>query len=244
MAIKQGTGILYLIPSTLGDTPPEKVLPQETLTVIRALNQFIVEEVRTARRFLRAAGVTRNLDELTFHIFNEHSDKNSAETYLESLLQGTDTGLLSEAGTPCIADPGAEIVAAAHRNGIRVVPLTGPSSILLALIASGLGGQQFAFHGYLPVDKAGRTKKIRELERESAEKGQTQIFIETPYRNRQMIESLALTCRPDTLICIAVDLTTDHQMVLLRTAGEWRESLPDIHKRPAVFLLSRGNSPL
>jgi len=240
--MKHVTGTLYLIPTTLGDTPPARVLPEETLAVIRALNQFIVEEARTARRFLRAAGVTRDLDEITFQVFNEHSDKNSAETYLEALLQGTDTGLLSEAGTPCIADPGAEIVAAAHRNGIRVVPLTGPSSILLALVASGLGGQQFAFHGYLPADKAGRTKRIRELERESAEKEQTQMFIETPYRNRQMLESLTLTCRPDTMICIAVDLTTDHQMVMVRTAGEWKNFMPDIHKRPAVFLLSRGNS--
>ncbi len=234
----QNTGTLWLIPSTLGDTPVSQVLPEFTVQVIRRLDHFIVEELRTARRFLRAAGVSGELDRITFYVFNEHSDTGETDPFLEALRNGTDVGLLSEAGVPCVADPGHEIVAAAHRAGIKVVPLTGPSSLLLALMGSGFEGQRFAFHGYLPVEKGERIRKIRELEREASEKHQTQIFIETPYRNRQLLESLATTCRPETLISVAIDLTTPDERIEVRRAREWRERLPDLHKRPAVFLIS------
>jgi 16S rRNA (cytidine1402-2'-O)-methyltransferase len=243
MELRPGTGTLWLIPSVLGDTPAAQVLPEETLLRIRSLDHFIVEEIRTARRFLRAAGGAKNLDAVTFYVFNEHSHRTQAEQYMDLLLQGTDVGLLSEAGVPCVADPGSEIVAAAHRAGIRVIPLTGPSSILLALMASGFWGQKFAFHGYLPVEKGARSRRIRELEREAGEKGQTQIFIETPYRNLQLLEALSRICQPETLICVAAELTTQNQSVTVRPASAWRDHLPDLHKKPAVFLLAGGEFP-
>ena len=232
------TGTLYLIPSWLGKTTLASVLPAGNLDIVSRLRHFIVEEPSTARRFLRQTGFTASFDAVMLMVFNEHSGTSDLHGYLEPVLQGHDTGLLSEAGVPCVADPGALIVEEAHLAGIRVVPLTGPSSVILALMASGFNGQQFAFHGYLPIGQAERSRKIRELERTALEKGQTQIFIETPYRNRQMLAALAETCGKNTRICVAADLTLETEWIRVRTAEEWKREKPDIHKRPAVFLIS------
>ena len=235
--MKRGT--LYLIPSTLGDTRPEDVLPEKTLRIIRSLNSFIVEEIRSARRFLRKAGFTGNFDETGLLIYNEHTRKEELSSFLSPMINGTDTGLLSEAGTPCIADPGAEIVDIARDAGIRIVPLAGPNSILLALMASGFNGQNFTFHGYLPIDRKERQNKIRDLERAALERDQTQIFIETPYRNKAIFEALINCCKPVSRLCIAMDLTLESESIRVHTIKEWRIKNEQLPKKPAVFLLYR-----
>lgn len=233
-------GILYLIPSTLGVDSPVSIIPAGNVEVIENLDQFIVEDVRTARRFLKKILPGINIDSLTFHILNEHTRPEEISSLLDPLLEGRDMGLLSEAGLPCVADPGAQLAGHAHENGIKVVPLSGPSSIFLALMASGFNGQNFAFSGYLPIDNKERITKIKELESLVYQHDQTQIFIETPYRNRQLMEALLETCHPQSRICLAVDLTLPGELVLTRTVQEWkRTKSPDIHKRPAVFLLYR-----
>lgn len=235
---KMKKGILYLVPALLGDSDPAAVLPAETFRILKGLRHFIAEEASTARRMLRKAGFTTDFCETDMQVFNEHSKNDHLLAYLEPALLGNDIGLLSEAGVPCVADPGSAIVEAAHQLGIRVIPLVGPSSILLALMASGFNGQGFTFHGYLPIDRSERIRKIREIERCARESGHTQIFIETPYRNRQMLSALAETCNKGTRICVAVDLTLKTEQVIVKTAGEWKGEHPGLHKRPAVFLLS------
>jgi 16S rRNA (cytidine1402-2'-O)-methyltransferase len=230
-------GTLYLIPALLSEGNVDSVLPEGTLGIIRKLESFIVEEIRTARRFLIKSGVQTPIDNLTFQVFNEHSNDQELQEYLSAALEGQDIGLLSEAGVPCVADPGALIVKTAHELGIRVVPLTGPSSILLALMASGFNGQSFAFVGYLPADKLMRARKIKELEKSILEKDQTQIFIETPYRNLHLFETLVGTCRPDTMLCIATDISGSTEMIKTLSVSNWRKIKPDIHKKPAIFLL-------
>ncbi len=230
-------GTLYLIPTPLAEGPPEAVLPAGTLEVIRRLDRFIVEEVRTARRFLIRAGVPAPIDRITFLEFNEHSGPGEAEKCLEGLETGIDTGLLSEAGMPCVADPGAQVVRMAREQGIRVVPLTGPSSLLLALAASGFNGQSFCFRGYLPADKGLLVRRIRELERAIAENDQTQIIIETPYRNLALFDALVKNCRPGTLLCIASGITGNKESIRTLSIGEWKNNRPEIHKVPAIFLL-------
>ena len=200
-------GKLYLIPSTIGESPIDNVIPAYNKYVINEIDIYIVEEIRTARRFLKKAGLVKPIDDLTFFVLNEHSKPEEIDNYLDAIQKGENIGLLSEAGVPCIADPGADIVRIAQQKNIEVVPLVGPSSILLALMASGFNGQQFAFLGYLPVDKNLRINKIKEIERNVFQKNETQIFIETPYRNNQLIESLLQTCRNETLLCIATDIT-------------------------------------
>jgi 16S rRNA (cytidine1402-2'-O)-methyltransferase len=233
-------GTLYLIPSTLGDAPPQESIPAGNLQVIEKLRYFIVEDVRTARRFLKKALPSINIDGLIFQVLNEHTPVPEIAALLEPLLAGNDTGLLSEAGLPCVADPGALLVGHAHESGIRIVPLTGPSSIFLALMASGFNGQNFAFSGYLPIDKRERAAKIRELESMAYQSDQAQIFIETPYRNQQMMEALLETCHAQTRICLAVNLTMPDEVILSRTAEQWKKlKWPDIHKKPAVFLIYR-----
>ncbi len=231
------TGTLYLIPTPLADGPPSAVLPEGTLGVVRRLRRFIVEEERTARRFLIRAGISTPVNDLSFIRYNEHSGPEDLAECLEGLEQGEDTGLLSEAGMPCVADPGAMIVESARATGIRVVPLTGPSSLLLALAASGFNGQRFAFNGYLPADKSQLTRKIRELEREIDGKDQTQIIIETPYRNLALFEALIKTCRPSMRLCIAAGITGNNEFIRTLTMEEWKQCRPDIHKVPAIFLL-------
>jgi 16S rRNA (cytidine1402-2'-O)-methyltransferase len=233
-------GTLYLIPSALGEESSSAGFPEINLRVVEKLHHFVVEDVRTARRFLKKILPGLVIDSLSFQILNEHTPPEDVSALLAPLIEGSDLGLLSEAGLPCVADPGALLVSYAHENGVKVVPLTGPSSVFLALMASGFNGQNFAFSGYLPIDKKERAAKIRELEDTAYLKDQTQIFIETPYRNQQMMEALVETCRQHTRICMAVNLTMTDEIILTRTAEQWkRMKWPEIQKKPAVFLLYR-----
>jgi len=235
--MKQQGGNLYLIPSALGDGGLDRILPPFNIGIIHSLDEFIVEEVRTARRFLRKTGYQHDFDTVTFHILNEHTTEIEFSEYLASVINGKNIGLLSEAGVPCIADPGARIVELAHRHHIRVIPLVGPSSLILALMASGFNGQNFAFLGYLPAKRDERIKKLRDVERHIRLNHQTQLFIEAPYRNMQMLESIISACSPDLQLCIACDITLDTETIITHTLHEWKSCLPDINKRPAVFLL-------
>ena len=210
-------GSLYLIPVPLGPTAPQESLPANVLTTVRPLTHFIVEQAKTARAFLKAAGTNAPLQELQLQELNEHTKANELNRLLEPLRAGHDVGLLSEAGCPAVADPGANLVALAQAENIRVVPLIGPSSLLLALMASGLNGQRFSFQGYLPAKEAERTKTLRDLEAESKRRQQTQIFIETPYRNRAMFDAILQSCQPTTRLTVATDLTLPGESVLTRT---------------------------
>jgi len=233
-----GTGTLYLIPCTLGDIPAEQVLPQHVIDIARKLRHFVVEQPKTTRQFLAALKPEHPIQSLHFAILNEHTDPKELVDLLAPLLEGHDLGIISEAGCPGIADPGADLVNLAHRNNIRIVPLVGPSSILLALMASGLNGQRFAFHGYLPIPDAEKIRAISKLETESAKLKQTQIFIETPYRNEKMFRALLAHCRPQTLLCVATDLTLPSEHILTRTIDYWKsQPVPQLHKRPSIFLL-------
>lgn len=231
-------GTLFLIPSGLGENASPGSLPPDILSVAARLNHFVVEDLRTARRFLKSILPSINIDSLSFQVLDEHTRPENISSLLGPIMEGHDLGLLSEAGLPCVADPGAMLVSHAHEKEIKVVPLTGPSSIFLALMASGFNGQNFTFHGYLPVDKRERVQKIKELESAVFQKDQTQIFIETPYRNNQMLESLIQACKPQTRICVAYDLTLPGETVISRTAAQWQKHHPaDLRKKPAVFLL-------
>jgi 16S rRNA (cytidine1402-2'-O)-methyltransferase len=236
MASKLGT--LYLIPCTLGDTPAEQVLPQHVINVARKLQHFVVEQPKSARQFLSALKPEQPIQSLHFATLNEHSAANELSALLAPLLAGHDVGIISEAGCPGIADPGADLVNLAHRNGIRVVPLVGPSSILLALMASGLNGQCFAFHGYLPIAETERNKTIAMLEIESAKRKQTQLFIETPYRNDKMFGALLTQGRPDTMLCVATDITLPSEQIQTFTIAKWKsQPVRQLNKRPSLFLL-------
>lgn len=231
-------GTLYLIPTPLGDTPLDQVLPAETLRRVAGLSDFVVEHAKTARAFLKQVGTRLPLQDLCLAELNEHTAPAELEKLLEPLLAGRDVGLLSEAGCPGIADPGADLVRLAHRRGLRVTPLVGPSSIVLALMASGLVGQRFAFHGYLPAKPEPRRDALRELERRGARDAAAQVFIETPYRNTALFQAILDTCRDDTLLTIARQLTTEAELVATRHIGAWRACpLPDLDKRPCVFLI-------
>ncbi len=236
--MNQATGTLYLIPCPLGDMPPELVLPTSAISVARQLNHFIVEQPKTARRFLSALEHPSPIQSLHFSTLNEHTRPDELSALLAPLLAGHDAGIISEAGCPGVADPGAELVNLAHRKGIRVIPLVGPSSILLALMASGMNGQSFAFHGYLPISEPERNKMISTLENESASRKQTQMFIETPYRNEKLFNALLSQCRPQTQLCIATDISMPEEQIYTRTIAKWK-SMPsiDINKRPSLFLL-------
>jgi len=231
-------GILYLIPVPLGPTAPQESLPTNVLTVIHPLTHFVVEQAKTARAFLKAAGTAKPLQELLLEELNEHTRDAALDRLLEPLRAGHDVGLLSEAGCPAVADPGANLVALAQKENIRVVPLIGPSSLLLALMASGLNGQRFAFQGYLPAKEADRSKTLRELEAESRKRMQTQLFIETPYRNRAMFDAVLQTCQPATRLTVATDLTLPGESVTTKTIAQWKKQTPpEIERRPTVFLL-------
>lgn len=231
-------GTLYLIPCTLGDTPAEQVLPQHVINIARKLKHFVVEQPKTARQFLSALKPEQPIQSLHFTTLNEHTAEKDLAVLLAPLLTGEDAGIISEAGCPGIADPGADLVNLAHRNGIRVVPLVGPSSILLALMASGLNGQCFAFHGYLPIEEAERKKAITALEAESAKRKQTQLFIETPYRNDKLFKALLAHCRPQTRLCVATDITLPGEQIQTRSIAQWKSHpAPLLNKRPSLFLL-------
>ena len=232
-------GRLILFPVPIGAEDVEASLPAYNLQLLNGCHTFIVEELRTARRFLKHVGYQQSIDETTFHILNEHTEPAEIGHYLDPIDKGEDVGLLSEAGLPCEADPGALVTRMAQSKCVEIVPLVGPSSLMLALMASGLNGQQFAFLGYLPVDRHQRAAAIRSIEQTAIRTGQTQIFIEAPYRNNQMLEALSDTCHPETLICVACDLTLASQTVRTLTAAEWRKQRQNInlHKRNTVFLV-------
>lgn len=233
-------GTLYLIPCPISDrTQPWDVLPVANRAVMDALDYFIVENTRSARRFLSKAGIARPIDELEFRELNEHTVAGrEVEELVRPLLAGRSAGVISEAGVPGVADPGALVVEACHRHGVRVVPLVGPSSILLSLMASGLNGQSFAFNGYLPVKPAERAQAIRRFERRARSEGQAQLFIEAPYRNAKLWEQMLQILAPETRLTIAVEITAPDERIETRTVGEWRKRpIPEINKRPAIFIL-------
>jgi len=231
---------LFLIPTTLGDTAISKVLPDYNKTVILSIKYFVVENIRTARRFLKLTEPSIDIDALTFFTLNEHTSKEtSLADFLKPVEEGYSVGILSEAGCPAIADPGAELVALAHQKNIRVIPLIGPSSILLALMASGFNGQRFAFHGYLPIENEQRIKALKKLEQTIYSDNQTQLFIETPYRNNKMLDDILKTCKPATKLCIAADITLDNEFIKTRSINEWKKQKPDLSKRPCIFGLYR-----
>ncbi len=231
---------LYLIPVTLGDTPHEQVLPAYNASIVRDIRHFVVEEIRTARRFLRRMDREFPIDDCTFYEMGKHADASRFAEYLKPIAQGHSVGVISEAGCPAVADPGADIVGIAQRRGIRVVPLVGPSSMILAVMASGLGGQSFAFNGYLPVQDGDRAKRLKQLESRAWSEGQTQLFIETPYRNRKMFDTLCAALRPDTRMCVAAGITTPDEWIRTLPISEWRRtSFPDLGKVPAIFLIGR-----
>jgi 16S rRNA (cytidine1402-2'-O)-methyltransferase len=233
-------GTLYLIPTPLGQTSLDLVLPEENRRIASRLTHFVVEHAKTARAFLKQVGTALPLQQLTLLELNEHTPAAALPGLLAPLLAGEDVGLLSEAGCPAVADPGADLVRLAHQNGITVRPLVGPSSILLALMGSGLVGQRFAFHGYLPAKAEERKKALRELEKRAALDAAAQAFIETPYRNNAMLEAILATCHGDTLLTVACDLSLASEYLATRPVKAWHGARPDLHRRPCVFLLGRG----
>lgn len=238
MSSDASTSALYLIPVNISDAPLSQVLPEGNITIIKNLKFFIVENLRTARRFLKRCDPGFDINACTFFELNRHTDLSEVSSYLDPLRRGESVGVMSEAGCPAVADPGALPVSIAQSEGLRVVPLVGPSSILMSLMASGFNGQGFSFHGYLPIDEGAKTKKVRELESQSARQDMTQIFIETPYRNNRMVEFLSRTLRPDTRFCVACDITdTDRESIVTLRASAWRHRKYDYDKRPAIFLI-------
>ena len=230
-------GKLYLIPTPLGDYTPAQVLPEPVFGIIAGLKTFVVEEVRTARRFLSAAGLKGHIAELEFYELNEHTAPKDVEALARLFDGGNSVGLLSEAGLPAVADPGALLVALCHREGIEVVPMVGPSSLMLALMASGLNGQSFAFNGYLPVKPEERRTALKTLEKRSSALHQSQIFIETPYRNDALLADILASCSGHTRLCIAADITCPDQFIRTRTVAQWKEHPITIGKRPCVFVI-------
>ena len=233
-------GKLYLIPTTLGDNQSlTHVLPDYNHQTVHQINVFIVEQVRTARRFLKAIKHPVPIDDMIFYEINKHTNLNNLSEYLKPIEEGKNIGLLSEAGTPCVADPGAMIVEMAHKKNIRVIPLVGPNSIILALMGSGFNGQHFIFHGYLPIEHDQRNRKIKDIESAAYRLDQTQIFIETPYRNNKLLETLSSLLKPKSLVCVAADLTLDTEYIKTLPAKMWKHEKVDLHKRPVVFLIYR-----
>jgi 16S rRNA (cytidine1402-2'-O)-methyltransferase len=231
-------GTLYLIPTTLGNTPENNTLPEYTLNIIRKLDVLMVENLRSATSFLQWVGDTIPEYEIDFYPLNKNTPDQEIHSFLKPLLNGKDAGVLSEAGAPAVADPGARLVKLAHQYQISVVPLVGPSSILLALMASGFNGQQFAFHGYLPIDQKKRQSMIKQLEGESRRHDRTQIFMEAPYRNNDLLKDIVKTCSGATRLCIATDITLPSEEITSKYMQEWNSAkLPDLHKRPTIFLL-------
>ena len=232
-------GQLYLIPTRLGDNPPLEVLPLAIKKVIEQIDDYIVENEKTARRFIKRISPNKSQPRLRLRTLNKYTQKEELNTFLDPCFKGISMGLLSEAGCPAIADPGSDIVALAHLNNIRVVPIVGPSSILLALMSSGMNGQNFAFNGYLSIDKKERKQQIKALEKRSSEWNQTQIFIETPYRNNRVLQDLSATLHPNTRVCVACDLTLPTEYIKTQLARAWKSNTEDFHKRPAIFLIHK-----
>lgn len=231
---------LYLIPVTLGETSIEQVLPSYNHEIIMGIRHFIVENIRSARRFLRQTDREFPIDDCTFFEMGKHADEKLFSQYLQPLREGKSVGVISEAGCPAVADPGADIVGIAQREGLRVVPLVGPNSMIMAVMSSGLGGQSFAFNGYLPIEPVDRAKRLKMLETRAWTEGQTQFFIETPYRNQKMFQSLLTSLRPQTRLCIAAGITTKDEYIRTLRISEWKNTkLPDLSKVPAIFLINK-----
>ena len=228
---------LYLLPVTLGDTAVERVLPPYNREVILQIKYFIVEDVRSARRFLKKVDASIDIDKLTFFELNKHTQPEVISGYLQPLVEGHSMGVVSEAGCPAVADPGADVVASAQRKQLKVVPLVGPSSIILSVMGAGFNGQNFAFNGYLPIDPSERARRIKELENRVYSEDQTQLFIETPYRNRKLLEEILRVCRPQTRLCIAANITCEGEYIRTRTVKEWKGRLPELNKIPCIFLI-------
>ncbi|MFS4457097.1 SAM-dependent methyltransferase [Maribacter sp. 2304DJ31-5] len=233
----QKKGKLYLIPSTLGDIAPLEVLPISIKRAIEHIDHYVVENEKTARHFIKKVSSRKSQPALQLFLLNKFTEPSEIPGFLDPCLDGLDMGILSEAGCPGIADPGAAVVEVAHEKGIQVVPLVGPSSIFLALMASGFNGQNFAFNGYLPIDTTERKKEIKRLEKKSREEKQSQIFIETPYRNNKLKEELERTLVPNTKLCIAVDITLNTEYIATKTITQWKGEQIDLHKRPAIFIV-------
>ncbi|GAK91779.1 tetrapyrrole (corrin-porphyrin) methylase family protein [Nonlabens ulvanivorans] len=234
-------GKLYLIPVTLGDINPFEVLPLSIKKVVENINHYVVENEKTARRFIKSVVPSKPQPELVLFSINKYTDAAEIPSFLEPCLQGHDMGVMSEAGVPGVADPGADVIKIAHQKGIQVVPLVGPSSILMAVMASGLNGQNFAFCGYLPIDNMERRKRIKELESRSFNEQQSQLFIETPYRNNKMMEELLLQLHPSTEVCIACDITLPTEFIKTMSVNLWKKQVPDLHKRPTIFMIHKKN---
>lgn len=230
-------GILYLIPSPLGNNDPREVIPSAVLVLIPSLKHFVVEEVKTARRYLSKTGLKGKIDTLHFYELNEHTKIDQIEGYIQVLLDGESIGMISEAGLPAVADPGSSLVEFAHNHGIEVRPMVGPSSLMLALMASGMNGQNFAFTGYLPIKPDERRTKIKQLERLSLSQHQSQIIIETPYRNNSLLADLLLVCAPKTRLCIAAEISLPDAFIKTKTVEQWRKEKIDLNKKPCVFIL-------
>lgn len=228
---------LYLIPNTLGECDLSNVLPAGNADVIRGLHHFIVEDVRTARRFLKLVDKAIDIDSLTFYTLNQHTTAAEISVLLDPMAAGEDMGVISEAGCPAVADPGADVVSIAQKRGYRVVPMVGPSSILLSVMASGFNGQSFAFSGYLPIEAGERQKAIKKMETRIYSEHQTQIFIETPYRNQKLVEQLLAQCQPGTKLCIAYGITTPSESIRTKSIAEWKKQVPQLDKVPCIFLL-------
>lgn len=228
---------LYLLPVTLGETPLANVLPQYNFEVIAGIRHFIVEDLRSARRFLRKADPQFDIDGSQFYELNKHTSPQDVAGFLKPLCNGKPVGVISEAGCPAVADPGADVVAIAQRKGLKVVPLVGPSSIILSVMASGFNGQSFAFNGYLPIKPDERSRCLRRLEQKVYSEDQTQLFIETPYRNGKMVEDIIAACRPQTKLCIAANITCEGEYICTRTVKEWKGKVPDLSKIPCIFLI-------
>ncbi|WP_300485859.1 SAM-dependent methyltransferase [Flavobacterium sp.] len=234
-------GKLYLIPTTLGEMNPEDVLPQTIKRSIDFIDHYIVENEKTARRFIKSVYPEKKQPELKISVLNKHTEISEHHAFIQPLLEGQHIGLMSEAGCPGVADPGAAIVKLAHEKGIQVVPLVGPSSILLAIMASGMNGQSFAFNGYLPIDKSEKKQALKNFEKLSSDKNQSQLFIETPYRNNKLFEDLLQTLQPGTHLCIACDITLPTEFIKTRTVNEWKKNKADLHNRPCIFIIHKMN---
>ncbi|MDT0557516.1 SAM-dependent methyltransferase [Ichthyenterobacterium sp. W332] len=237
--MQDSIGKLYLIPTRLGDNPPLEVLPISIKKIIERIDHYIVENEKTARRFIKRVTPNKSQPSLKIKLLNKYTDSSELYTFLEDCKQGKDVGLLSEAGCPAIADPGSDIVDIAHKEGIRVIPLVGPSSLLLALMASGMNGQGFTFNGYLPIDNTERKRKIKQLEKQSFDLQHAQIFIETPYRNNKMLDELSKHLHPSTRVCVACDLTLPTEYINTQTVSDWQKTKVDLHKRPTIFIIQK-----
>ena len=239
MNSKTSLGKLYLIPTTMGECDPMDVFPQTIKRSIELLDQYIVENDKTARKSIKLVCPEKKQADLTLYVLNKHTETKEHLEFIKPLLEGHNMGLMSEAGCPGVADPGAVIVKLAHEKGIQVVPLVGPSSILLAMMASGMNGQSFTFHGYLPIEKDEKKSSLKSLERISFEKNQSQIFIETPYRNNKLLEDLIQILHPETHLCIATDITLPTEYIKTKKIAAWKKETVDLHKRPTIFIIHK-----